>query len=246
MGDDLAKLRFKMRGAMWQFVGLGALAVVTLAVVAYALTPAKPSVEVAAPKVQPSATQTAAPRKMVAFIGDSYTSGTGAGNPVNRWTTKLSVAQDWAETNLGKGGTGYFNSGTTTNFAGSIPAAVAAKPSIVIVSGGRNDVGYGASRFTPAVAEFFPALRAALPNAKIIVTSPIYDDDAGPAAVADLAAAIKANAEKSGAAYVDIGEPLLGHPEFVAADGIHPNDAGHAAIEAAVKQAIAAVPGIKS
>lgn len=185
------------------------------------------------------------PAVTVVFIGDSYTSGTGAANPLHRWTTKLSEDLGWSETNLGNGGTGYFNQGGTTNYAGVVQEAVDANPAVVVVSGGRNDVGFGAQRFTPAVADFFSALRGGLPNATVIVTSPIYDDDAGPDAVAELAAAVKANAEAAGATYVDIGEPLLGHPELVAADGVHPNDAGHAAIYAAVRQAVAAAPGIR-
>ena len=34
--------------------------------------------------------------------------------------------------------------------------------------------------------------------------------------------------------YVDLQDPLLGHPEYVLADGIHPNAAGQAAIKDAV------------
>jgi len=241
----MAKKRFKMRGNVWQLVGLGLLALVTLGVVAYALVPAPAPASVAVPTAKPSATKTAAPKTVVAFIGDSYTSGTGATVPTKRWSTLLSSSMGWTEANLGKGGTGYFNAGTSANYKGSIQQAVDAKPSIVVVSGGRNDVGYGYDRFAPAVADFFATLRAALPKAKIIVTSPIYDDDAGPAAVADLAASVKADAEQAGASYVDIGEPLLGHADFVAADGVHPNDAGHAAIYTAVKQAVEAVPGMK-
>ncbi|GAA5193127.1 hypothetical protein GCM10023346_17000 [Arthrobacter gyeryongensis] len=56
---------------------------------------------------------------------------------------------------------------------------------------------------------------------------------------------MKAAAAANGATYLDIGQPLWGHPEFLAADGIHPDDAGHAAIYAAVKQGVAAVPGVK-
>ncbi|GAA5193129.1 hypothetical protein GCM10023346_17010 [Arthrobacter gyeryongensis] len=112
----------------------------------------------------------------VAFIGDSYTPGTGAGNPANRWTTKLSVDMSWSEVNLGKGGTGYFNAGSSVNYRGVIPDAVSSKPAIVLVAGGGNDLGFGVQRFGPSVDAFYAALRKALPDAKIVAVSPYFRD----------------------------------------------------------------------
>jgi lysophospholipase L1-like esterase len=37
---------------------------------------------------------------------------------------------------------------------------------------------------------------------------------------------------------LDIGDPLLGRSEAVVKDGVHPNDTGHAAIAAAVIEAL--------
>lgn len=194
---------------------------------------------------KPTFPSQAAVANTVVFIGDSYTSGVGASSQTSRWSTKLAQDFGWNEVNLGAGGTGYFNDGPSRNYSGAIARAAAAKPAVVIVSGGRNDVGFGAERFTPAINEFFTDLRKAMPKTKIIVTSPIYDDDPGPEVVVQqLDEAIQAEAEAIGATYVDIGEPLLSEPALVAEDGIHPSDAGHAAIAAAVKKAVSAVPSI--
>jgi lysophospholipase L1-like esterase len=48
---------------------------------------------------------------------------------------------------------------------------------------------------------------------------------------------VKAEAQRAAATYLDIGEPLFGHPSMMDVDGWHPNDAGHAAIAAAVEKA---------
>ena len=50
---------------------------------------------------------------------------------------------------------------------------------------------------------------------------------------------VKAEAQRAGATYLDIGEPLFGHSAMMDVDGWHPNDAGHAAIAAAVEKALA-------
>ena len=44
-------------------------------------------------------------------------------------------------------------------------------------------------------------------------------------------------ASAAGAKYVDLGQPLAGREDFVIEDGVHPADAGYAAIAAAFTQA---------
>jgi len=45
--------------------------------------------------------------KLVVFIGDSYTHGTGSSSKALRWSSVVSSAEGWSEVNLGRGGTGY-------------------------------------------------------------------------------------------------------------------------------------------
>lgn len=169
------------------------------------------------------------------FIGDSYIQGRGAGSPISRWTTVLSGEKGWSETNLGIGGTGYVAAaGDRTPYSESIQKAVAANPLTVIVSGGRNDVTIPMTSVVPAIDKFYDDLRAALPGAKIIALSPLWDSTEPPANLQTIASTVEAAASRVNAHYVDLGQPLQGHPEMITSDGVHPNDAGYAAIAQAV------------
>src|SRR4051794_19196648 len=67
----------------------------------------------------PSAATTTAPASAptVAFLGDSYTVGAGASAPERRWATLVAAARGWHELNFGQNGTGYVNSGATSDDA---------------------------------------------------------------------------------------------------------------------------------
>jgi len=172
----------------------------------------------------------------VGFLGDSYTAGDGASDRAVRWTSLLSTKRGWVETIAGFGGTGY---GTAGRLAGGQPydarvdlvtatVADAAKP-ILIVSGGRNDI----TEHTPAadlaagITKTYTDLRKAAPKAKIIALSPLWDDDEAPASLDAIGIQVKAAVEKVGGQYIDLGQPLAGHPELIGDDGVHPNDAGY-------------------
>lgn len=200
----------------------------------------------------PSVTETPA-TVTVAFIGDSYTQGAGASHPDRRFTSVLSRTQGWAESNFGFGGTGYDTAldGSRAEVAcgqsicppyGAALAQVAsAAPDLLIVSGGRNDsAASGDAGYDDVVAQFYRDAQAAAPGARIVALSPLWDDDPAPASLANIVTAVQAGVEAVGGTYIDIGQPLKGHPEMVIDDGVHPNDAGHAAIAAAVKDALAA------
>jgi GDSL-like Lipase/Acylhydrolase family len=176
------------------------------------------------------------------FVGDSYTAGAHVSAADRRFTTIVAKTQGWTEVNLGRGGTGYV-SGVSKNAAKSacglaycpsytemIAAVAAAKPDVVVVSGGRNEIGRVTGEWIAGVESFFTALRVALPHAQIVATSPIWDDDPVPALLPLMCAGVKWAVTAVGGVYVDLGDPLFGHRDFVADDGVHPNDAGHAAI----------------
>lgn len=84
--------------------------------------------------------------KTVAFIGDAYTSGSGASSPSLQWRTQPSSSAGWAEVNVGRGGRGYLITNTTDagefrpNYAEMIAEAVKAKPDVVVISDGGNDM----------------------------------------------------------------------------------------------------------
>ena len=174
---------------------------------------------------------------VVAFLGDSYSKGIGASTNGKRWTTLLSAAMGWSELNLAEGGSGYTTSylGQKTDYAIKLDVIAATQPDIVVVSGGRNDYEAGTASITGAVASsLFEAIKAAAPNTQLVVTSPIWDATEPPAEFATLIDGVKAAASSAGARYLDIGEPLADHPEWIDPDGLHPNDAGHRTIAGAV------------
>ena len=187
----------------------------------------------------PSASTTTGP-KLVAFLGDSYAFGHGASGPSKRWTDLVSMKQGWVEENLSQEDTNYSTAGahSFTSYRARLGAVVATGAQIVVVSGGRNDVSVGAAQFRGDVRAIFAGIRAGLPKARLIVVSPTWGNDPVPERVTVLISIVKDEAQRAGATYLDIGEPLFGHFSMMAGDGWHPNDAGHAAIAAAVEKAL--------
>ncbi|AYR00912.1 esterase [Arthrobacter phage Hestia] len=177
----------------------------------------------------------------VAVFGDSYASGVGASSKTLGWVPRLGRNQSWWLENLGTGGTGY-TTGVTDDVAKAknacgldtcpsyiekIPEAKKFAPSIVIVTGGRNDSWVDPEAEAQTINAFYTELRRELPKAKIIAFSPLWDDDAPPAVIPQIAAAVKSSVASVKGTYLDSGQPLQGKPELLADDSKHPNDAGH-------------------
>lgn len=242
----------------WQYVGLGALAVVTFGVVGLAvLEPKAPAPTPASVATYSAPAKTAAPTPVVAVIGDSYAAGAGAGDPAKGWVSRLAFNQAWQLSNFARGGTGYTKAVTADamkacglsycpSYPDMIKDVAAAAPSMVIVAGGRNDAGIPAGDESEAVKAFYQQLRAALPTAKIVAFNPWWDSTNAPAAIGAISADVKASVEAVGGTYIDAGQPLAAHPELIASDNVHPNAAGHAAIfDAALPKLQAAGLAIK-
>jgi lysophospholipase L1-like esterase len=178
---------------------------------------------------------------VVAFLGDSFTAGALATSPEDFWTSEVCAAFGWDQRNFGEGGTGYFTAGRMPGaqpYMARVAAVVAADPSIVIVSGGLNDIGRSTdAQFVIAVDQTYSALRQALPHATIIAVNPFYDANPPPDRLATMASEVAAAAQAVGAVYLNVGDPLLGLTADIGADGVHPNDAGHAALAGAFERA---------
>jgi lysophospholipase L1-like esterase len=235
-----------------QLIGLITLAVIVLAAVAGLLIKQRAdaqSAEAAAASYTPAPlfeSQTPQKQTTVAFIGDSYTAGTGASDKAHRWSSLVSKDLGWQESNLALGGTGYVTTAGKDGcgldfcpaYTGVAADVVKAKPDVVIVSGGRNDRWKSADEVSAAADKLFNDLRSGLPDAKIYVDAPIWDDDPAPAPMAQIKSAVIAAAAKHGVTVLDIGEPLAGRADAVVKDGVHPNDTGHALIAKAVEGAL--------
>ncbi|WIB25443.1 SGNH/GDSL hydrolase family protein [Curtobacterium sp. MCSS17_015] len=195
-------------------------------------------------EASPVPTLTSAPHQLgdkVAFIGDSYTGGTGATDKSKAFPQVLADKEGWRFTIVACGGGGYVNPGNCGSaYQDHLAEALDAKPSIVIISGGRNDTTFPAEQVRANAATTLQRVKDALPDAKIYVTSPVWDDDAPSTKLAGVQDAVKSAAEAADVDYLDIGEPLHGHPELLSADSVHPNDDGHAAIATAIAEALPA------
>jgi lysophospholipase L1-like esterase len=237
----------------WFRYGLLAIVIVTAAVLAVisvidqrilAASAARDAASYTAPTISVQGQQ-----RLAAFIGDSYSAGAGSTLEERRFTTRVSVAEGWQEENEAFGGTGYASSATENGavacgqavcpaYPDVIERVAKLKPDVVVVSGGRNDVPTEDGKVRSSVSAFFVDLRKALPDTTIYVTSPVWDYTTPPAKLGQIAGWVKAAAKGVNATYLDIGEPLQGHRNLVASDGVHPNDAGHAALATAIEKAL--------
>lgn len=164
------------------------------------------------------------------FLGDSYTVGIGGEGP--GWPVPVSRALGWQPVNLAAGGTGYTatagKSGCGKDYCGAYleqSNSMKQVPDIIVVAGGRNDSLDG---FEDAARTLFEALRDRYPAAKIVAVSPWADDDVPDESYSRKAAWVRAAADRAGVTYLDSGQPFVGHPELISADGVHPNSAGYA------------------
>lgn len=170
------------------------------------------------------------------FVGDSYTTGSGASTPARRWTSLLSREMGWFEENMGSPGAGYLNVGRGTGCPqGGCPSfsklaskvIAASKANFVVVAGGRADSGQDPEAVRAAAAELFSQVKKGLPKAKIIVISPIWDARNPPAELGRVADIVEAEATKVGAHYLDVGGFFVGRPKLIGPDGVHPTDEGY-------------------
>jgi lysophospholipase L1-like esterase len=123
------------------------------------------------------AASTAAPVD-VAFLGDSYTYGTGATEPTDGYAYLVARAEGWSAKVVGLPGSGYVRVATDSGkrISAGIPTVIAADPKVLIVECGHNDADYGIdlAQVEPAALRDLRRLRAALPQTELVVMGPIW------------------------------------------------------------------------
>jgi lysophospholipase L1-like esterase len=171
----------------------------------------------------------------IAFLGDSYTSGSAmGGNDANGYPSILAAALGWPWDNDGEGGSGYTVPGLNhTTFLQRVPRVVRQRPDVVVVWGARNDLGQPLGALRTAVTATLSGLRSGLPHAKIVVIGPASPTATPPPGMTAMRDVERSVAAKVGVPFVDpIAEHWLDNPKLVGGDGVHPNDAGHRHIAA--------------
>jgi lysophospholipase L1-like esterase len=134
--------------------------------------------------------------------------------------------------------------GSTHDYAADdeVSRVIAADPDIVFITMGLNDnfsMPQRADDIEAAIAADFHTLSTQLPEARIIVVEPFWYTDARPDSVEQIIAWVRDEAAVIGADYIpDASHWIEGHPEWMASDGQHPNDAGYAAMTERMDEAL--------
>jgi len=200
---------------------------------ALALTGCSPH-EVIAP------TPSAVAHPTVVTIGDSIMKGHGLAS-AEAWPSLMAVQNGWRLDNLACDGAGFLAVGDDADcgetFAGLVAKAAALHPRTVIIEGSSNDFGESDDDLLPETVSQLAQLRAALPDTQIIGLSTVWGDTATPPQLDDVNRQVRTAVEGVGGLYLQIGQPLGGHPEWMQSDDIHPTAAGQLALYAAVQTA---------
>jgi lysophospholipase L1-like esterase len=187
-----------------------------------------------------SATTSTPSATKITFLGDDYTAGVGA-NPQSRSWTQLVGKQLHAEvTVVGESGAGYAKkSGNGKTYSSLLDKVVASAPDLIVVSGGRNDVGDAPSTLHAATRALFANLHQRLPNARLLAIAPWWGDSPHPGSLKAVDQAVRSGVRAAGGKYLNKSDPLGGHPAFMK-DAADPNNKGYRAIAASVASAIGA------
>ena len=168
---------------------------------------------------------------LVGFYGDSYTLGTGASDQSRRWSSIICAERGWLEFNPSTNGLGFINNRGDLDEPGEV---IAAHPRIVFVTMGLNDnfsYDRAADRIHAQIGTDLTRIKAELPDARIIVVEPFWYTDVRPPSVQIIIDWVHAEADTIGADWIPGASHWIeGHPEWMAADGLHPNDQGYAAM----------------
>jgi lysophospholipase L1-like esterase len=175
----------------------------------------------------------------VAFLGDSITSGFGDIDYTTIWPEIVSDEYGWRLEQFSVAGTGYLAPDTATSFGSRVRTIVAARPDVVVIAGGTNDVMYPVNEVTDAAADVLDTLAEELPDTQIVLLSAFFQpalisgtlpDGRDVADIVDEQTdALQNLAEERGIRFIDT-RPLFEERDvdgLILPDGVHPNNAGH-------------------
>lgn len=168
------------------------------------------------------------------FVGDSYTAGGGEVKASGTFASLTCDRMGWTCYKDAQGGTGYTTDGkvndpTFTPYLARLGHTRASlRPDVVVVSGGRNDIGAAGER--AATRRYMAAVHTAFPKARLVVLSPFWNDDRPPPVLVEVREAVRAAAARQRADWVDTTGWLS--PRLMGRDGVHPTAEGHYALAA--------------
>jgi acyl-CoA thioesterase-1 len=172
----------------------------------------------------------------ITFLGDNWTTGLGVKHDAKKaFPGMLSTELKVKDSVVGEDGAGYAKHGSNGDAYGDlIDKVVASKPTIVVVSGGRNDVSDDVNTLNSAAKDLFAMLKSKLPNAQLVAVAPFWGDSDHPTDLSKVDDAVKAGVEAAGGKYLAIDDPLHNHSDWMA-DDANPGEKGNKAIAEALK-----------
>jgi len=185
----------------------------------------------------------------IAVIADSYTTGGPEGGlGANGWTTRagqelLRDGNPVTASVAAEGGAGYGVRGNHGNlFVDLVPRAVTVDDALVVFFGSRNDDVADPGLLAGTMHDALARARDLAPTATLLVIGPPWPTADVPAAIWRVRDTLAAQTWLVGGDFVD---PLaegwfVGRPDLIGADGIHPNDAGHAYLATRIAPLISA------
>ncbi len=202
-----------------------------------------PSLTPSAAPVSPSPnpTPSRSTQARVLTIGDSIMKGYGLTSD-QAWPSLIAAKDGWILDNRACNGAGFVTPGMSDcgeNFAGVAAEAAGLQPDVVIVSGSSNDFGVDNDVLLRTTVATLKQLRTEFPQALIIGLSTTWGDIPEPDEISIIDSQMKEALAEVGGTFVDVGQPLSGHPELMQDDHIHPNQEGQVTLELAIERALA-------
>jgi hypothetical protein len=237
------------RPPRWGIVALVVLLVVNgalFAVFAFSSQPADPYGEsrvvgaTAPAPTRPSSSPAAGPSEaddpqvvpVLAVYGDGYAAGNEAGGLGAAGWPAIVAERTKAQLQLrAVPQSGYASVGVNGQ---DFPALISAEPvpeaDVTVIFGSRNDLGESVAAVGANATEAISTVRTQSPRTVIVVVGPSWDDAAVPAGLLTVRDAVRAAARAENVTFVDplVDEWFADGSGLIAADGVSPNDEGHA------------------
>ncbi len=174
-------------------------------------------------------------------IGDSIMKGHGL--PTDEaWPAIIAKRNGWKLTNLACNGAGFAKIGDSSDcaepFSGLIAEAAALHPSILLISGSSNDLGFDDTTLSATTLADIKLLRSENPTAEIIGISTVWGDTLIPSQIDDINDQVRAAVDAVGGIYLDIGQPLAGHRDWLQSDDVHPTAKGQRVLAKVISGAL--------
>jgi lysophospholipase L1-like esterase len=176
-------------------------------------------------------------RDRILFLGASYTWGLGAIPHTAGYAYQVGRDLGWPVLVDGASGTGFLNPGLHDQgtFADRVTrASTAFDPGLVVLQGGRNDIGYPPARLREAVVRTVQLARDRFRHAQVALLGPIPAELPISRGTAVVDEQLRAAARAARAPYIDpVAEGWMTPANVIAYAGpvpLHPNNAGYAFI----------------